>query len=237
MPIHKLKLISTQEVATDTIVFSFEKPKGFNFIPGQYGGFTHVNPIDKDPSGLTRRFSLLSTPDDDTILIVTRMQNSVYKNNLKALVPGNEMKFAGPTGNFVLHDDINIPAVMIAGGIGISPFYSMIRHALAHQSSRKITLLYGNQSLQDAAFVKELESLQKQNRNFSCIITLTNPDSGWKGETGFISYDMIKRHVPELTQSIFYVCGSPAMVNALREILDDLEIPAGHIRVEDFPGY
>lgn len=237
MPIYTLKLLNRQDVANQTVVFTFEKPQGFNFIPGQYGGFTLIDPPIKDPTGLTRRFSLLSTPDEDVIQIAVRIQQSVYKQTLNTLPIGASIKFAGPTGNFILHEDKTIPAVMIAGGIGVTPFYSMILNATRHHSTQSIKLFYGNQSPQDTAFLPELETCQIQNPHFKLIAAMDKPNEYWQGEQGYITYTMIKKYVEDLSQPIFYVCGSPAMVTAIQEMLAEAGIDEEKIRVEDFPGY
>lgn len=237
MPIHVLKLLSKKEVATSTYIFEFKKPDNFQFKAGQYGGFTLVNPSETDAAGNTRRFSLLSIADDDTISIITRVQQSAFKRVLKNLPEESEIKFAGPTGAFVLHDDESIPAVLIAGGIGIAPFYSMIRWCQLHKPNRKIILFYGNQSLADAALINELADIEKANPNIKIINTLVNPPENWTGETGFITHTMIKKHVENIHEPYFYVCGSPAMVSVLHETLQEMEIPEDKIRVEDFPGY
>ena len=237
MPIHQLKLIRRREVASNTIEFIFNKPDNLNFIPGQYAGFTLIQPKETDAGGITRRFSLSSIPDDDFIAITLRIQNSAYKRTLNNFAVGDEIKFAGPTGNFLLHEDINTPAVLIAGGIGITPFYSMIRHATKHQSSRKIILFYGNQGTEETAYLDELLQLQNENPNFVFIPTMAMPNPAWQGETGFISDNMIKKYVKDLHSPIYYVCGSPVMVTALQETLAEMGINEDNIEVEDFPGY
>lgn len=237
MPIHKLKLIGRREIARGTIEFLFEKPAGLTFIPGQYAGFTLINPSETDAAGITRRFSMLSTSDDDHIAIATRIQTSAYKRVLNTLAIGDEIKFAGPTGAFILHEDINTPAVFIAGGIGITPFYSMMQYVSKHQPSRKIILFYGNQTPGDSIYLEEIQALQKQNPQINFIPTMANPDASWQGETGFISHTMIKKYIPDLNLPVYYVCGSPAMVTALQETLAEMGIDEEKIKVEDFPGY
>lgn len=237
MPIHKLKLISKRPVANNTIELRFTKPEGFTFVPGQYGGFTLIEPAETDAGGNTRRFSLLSIPNDDHLAIVTRIQNSAFKRMLNNLKPESEIKFAGPSGNFTLHDDANTPAVLIAGGIGIAPFYSMIRHAALTNPTRSITLFYGNQTSSDSAYLQELMELAKQAPGFKLIATLANPAADWQGEKGFITHTMIKQYVPDISQPIYYVCGSPAMVTTLQETLLEMDIANDRIKVEDFPGY
>ncbi len=237
MPIHKLKLISKRPIATNTVIFHFEKPAGFNFTPGQYGGFTLINPAQIDPTGITRRFSLLSTPDDEHIAIATRIQSSAYKQVLNDLAIGAEIKFAGPTGTFVLDADPALPTVMIAGGIGITPFYSMIRHAVAHQPQRELYLFYGNRNPEDAAFIAELQQLAKTAPNFKLICTMENATANWDGEVGYITHTLIKKYITDLNDPNYFVCGSPAMVTALQELLAEMGVDEAKIKVEDFPGY
>lgn len=237
MPIYKLKLTDRREIARGTLVFDFEKPAGFTFKPGQYGGFTLINPSETDVNGITRRFSLLSSPDDAQIAIATRIQTSAYKQELNRLPIGSEIKFAGPTGTFTLHEDTSTPAVFIAGGIGITPFYSMIKHAAQHHSSQKMTLFYGNQTPADAAFLHDLLTLQRDHAPFTCVATMAYPDASWQGETGFITHTLIKKYVTDLFAPVYYVCGSPAMVTSLQETLVEMGIDENKIHVEDFPGY
>lgn len=237
MPIHKLKLLNQCQVARNTIEFVFEKPAGMIYIPGQYAGFTLINPVETDAGGITRRFSLLSTPDDDYIAITMRIQSSAFKRVLSALPIGSEIKLAGPSGNFTLHEDTSVPAVFIAGGIGITPFYSMIKHATRHQSQQQIFLFYGNQSQQDAAYLEELVIVQKQNPHFTLVPVMANPDDKWHGERGFITHTIIKKHIQDINIPIYYICGSPAMVTVLQETLVEMGVSEDRIKIEDFPGY
>lgn len=235
MPIFQLKLRERRSIANQTIQLIFEKPAGFQYKAGQYGGFTLMNPAETDAGGITRRFSLLSSPDDDYLAIATRIQQSAYKRVLNQLPIGNEIKFAGPTGSFLLHEDNDVPAVMIAGGIGIAPFYSMIHHHAHHQSSQSIYLFYGNQKQSDAAFLAELE--QMQTPHFKFIATMAAPEAGWQGEIGFVDDKMIKKYISDIHAPIYYVCGSPAMVTAIQELLAEMGIDEDRIKTEDFPGY
>ncbi len=239
MPIHLLKLINKRKIAQDVFAFTFEKPKNFTFKPGQYGGFTLMQPIDTNAGGSTRRFSLSSSPNDPCLEITIRIQaqQSAYKRVLSQLEIGSEIKFAGPTGLFTLHEEITTPAVMIAGGIGITPFYSMIKTLTAAQIPQPLHLFYGNQSLQDTAFLEDLMTWQQQNPHFHFIPTLANPDQDWQGEKGFITDHMIKKYISNLDAPIYYICGSPAMVTVLQETLAEMGIDEDRIKVEDFPGY
>lgn len=237
MPIYTLPLKARKTVAHQTIELCFEKPEGFSYVAGQYGGFTLMNPDVTDEKGNTRRFSLLSAPHETQLRIVTRLQTSAYKKNLETMALNAAIKFAGPTGNFVLHDDVKQAAVFLAGGIGIAPFYSMIQTALRETPARKLTLFYGNQRLADAAYVEELTALTKQYANFKMIVVLANPEADWTGETGFITDELLVKYAPDYEASIIYACGSPGMVSAMQVMLAELEMNPEQLRFEDFPGY
>ncbi len=237
MAIHHLKLIDRYAVANNTVALVFEKPPGFHFTSGQYGGFTLINPSETDAGGPTRRFSLLSAPDEPHIMIATRVQPSAYKRILLNLPLGSAVKFAGPTGNFTLHESTAIPAVFIAGGIGIVPFYSMLKHAKRQASSLPCYLFYGNQSRDDAAFLAELTTLAATYPALHFIPTLAKPDANWQGETGWMNADLIQQYLPDIMTPFYYICGSPVMVTTLQETLAEMGIDEDRIRVEDFPGY
>lgn len=235
MAIYQLLLIEQKQVANQTIEFIFDKPDNFKFTPGQYGGFTLIDQKTNTP--ITRRFSLLSSPEENVIRITTRVQESNFKNALLALKPKDTIKFAGPTGTFVLHHDVTVPAVLIAGGIGITPFYSMIQHLQQTQITRPIVLFYGNNTIADAAYFQELTALAQQQPSFTFIPILQNPSPDWQGEKGFITASLIDNYFDCSKPAVFYVCGSPAMVQAMQRVLVELEIHVDNVKVEDFPGY
>ena len=237
MPIYKIKLLHRKEVAEKTVVFTFEKPAEFIFTPGQYAGFTLIHPPETDAGGNTRRFSLLSIPQDAHIRIVTRIQSSAFKRVLNTLPIGSELKLVGPSGHFTLHENSHIPAVFIAGGIGIAPFYSMIRHATYQHSTQELSLFYGNAQETHAAFLEEFSQLEKQNPKFKCILTMEHAHAHWKGHVGFITDALITKYLSSLTTPIYYICGSPAMVAALQTTLLKMGIDPHQMHAEDFPGY
>lgn len=237
MPIFTLTLLEKKTVAQNTLELTFEKPAGFNYLAGQYGGFTLINPTSTDEKGNTRRFSLASAPHEPHLTVVTRVQTSAYKQNLQQMEPNATIKFAGPTGTFTLHSDETIPTVFLAGGIGIAPFYSMIKDTLQQHPARDLTLFYGNQTLADTAYLQELKALTTKHPGFKLMLVLANPEADYVGETGFINAGLVAQYAPAYQDSIIYACGSPAMVNAMKNMLHELNIKEEHIKVEDFPGY
>lgn len=237
MPIHILTLLEKKILAPQILLFRFTKPETLIFEAGQYGGFTLMHAPKADAQGQTRRFSFLSTPSEPHLDIVTRIQNSFYKQELSKLEVGATLKFAGPSGQFTLPKASTMPIVMIAGGIGIAPFYSMIRYHFSHQTSQPIYLFYGNQSPESAIFLSELTELAKVKKHFHLIPTFDQAEANWKGERGFITDVMIAKYVLDLTSPLYYLCGSPQMVASVQQELLSLDIAPTQIKTEDFPGY
>ena len=238
MPSYQVKLAGREELAEGTIAFRFEKPAGFNFKPGQAVVLELLDPPPED--GQKRRtFSLVSAPFESTLAIATRMRDTAFKRALGALPDGASLKLTGPIGQLTLTEAAR-PAVFIAGGIGITPFMSMLRQAARDHAPHSLLLLYSNRRPEDAAFLGELQELERQNGNFRLVATMTEMSKSarkWGGQTGFVDADLIKRAAGRLTAPIYYVVGPPAMVAAMQETLRGTGVADDDIRSEEFYGY
>ena len=227
-----------ETIAEGTMAFRFEKPPGFSFKAGQAVEFELIDPPAGD--GQSRRtFSLVSAPFESTLEVATRMRDSAFKRALKALPDGAGIKLEGPFGDLTL-DDAARPAVLIAGGIGITPFMSMLRQAARDRSPHRLFLVYSNRRPEDSAFLAELQGLERQNKNFRLLATMTDMSKSarkWDGETGLVDADLVKRFVGDLAAPIYYIVGPPAMVGAMQETLRRAGIAEGTIRTEEFYGY
>lgn len=126
MPIYKTKLKSKQEIAAATMAFHFEKPEGFAYKAGQFADYTLVNPSETDAEGNTRGFTLASAPYEDDIMLATRMRDTAFKRVLKTMKIGTEITLDAPYGSFTLHNNTQIPAVFLTGGIGVTPARSIV---------------------------------------------------------------------------------------------------------------
>jgi ferredoxin-NADP reductase len=125
----KSKLIRREEVAEGTMAFHFEKPSGFTFKAGQSADVTLVDPPDTDAEGNTRTFSIARPPFENELVFTTRMRDTAFKRSLKKVSLDTEVKLGSPAGSFTLNKNPTKPAVFLAGGIGITPFLSIVRHA------------------------------------------------------------------------------------------------------------
>lgn len=146
----------------------------------------------------------------------------------------------GPMGSFTLHNNPSKPAVFLAGGIGITPFSSIIRHADKASLPHRLFLFYSNRRPEDAAFMDTLRELEKQNRNYKFIPSMSEMNKSaqpWDGETGFINQEMLSRHLSAMQGPIYYIAGPPAMVAAMRQMLNGAGVDEDDIRTEEFAGY
>jgi ferredoxin-NADP reductase len=233
-------LLGRTDVADGTMAFQFEKPKHFVFKAGQYIDLTLSGSQPGLPNGLTHTFSIASSPCDKELVVTTRMRDTVFKQAISILPIGSQVRIEGPMGSFSLHKNTARPAVFLAGGIGIAPFLSMISYATAEKLRHPIVLFYANRYVEDAAFIDDLWKLEDANPRFIFVPTFTRTDKnyrGWKGETGYISTQMLLTHVGVLRGPIYYIAGPPTMVAAARRMLSEANVDEDDIRTEEFAGY
>jgi len=240
MPTYTVKLLKREEIAAGTMSFYFEKPEGFQFKPGQYLDCTLADPPQTDAEGNIRSFSLASAPVEPHLMLCTRMRDTAFKRVCEKMPIGSPLNVEGPMGSFTLHNNAARTAIFIAGGIGITPFRSMIVNATRTKLANRIVLFYANRRPEDAAFFDELQKLESENKNFKLIGVMTamhESKSAWNGETGHIGKAMLSRHIPDLQGPIYYVAGPPAMVSGMKTTLTDAGVNEDDIRAEDFSGY
>lgn len=173
MTSYKVRLQAREDVAEGTMAFHFEKPSGFSFKPGQAIDVILIAPPTTDTQSARHTFSIVSAPFHDELVVATRMRDSAFKRALKSLPIGSPAKLEGPFGSLTLHSDRVWPAIFIAGGIGVTPFMSILRQAAKDQLSQRLLLLYSNRRPEDAAFLSELQELERQNTNFRLVATMT----------------------------------------------------------------
>ena len=240
MVCYQSRLLSRVEVAQNTMAFHFAKPTGFDFKPGQSVDLTLINPPETDSEGNTQTFSVASATFENQLIFATRMRDTAFKRSLKKVALGTVVKMDSAMGSFTLHKNSAKPAVFLAGGIGITPFFSVARQADHDRVPHKLYLFYSNRRPEDAAFLESLQVLERTNPNFCLIATMTEmPQSMkmWSGETGWIDKEMLSRHLSELHGPIFYIAGPPAMVTGMRKMLVAAGIDEDDIRTEEFAGY
>jgi ferredoxin-NADP reductase/nitrite reductase/ring-hydroxylating ferredoxin subunit len=238
---------------TDVMSFKFNnqnegKPL-LEYIAGQFAFFDIE--VYNDPKGPIRHFTISSSPTENFIMFSTRIRDSPYKTRLSALEEGAKVKVRGPEGQFVLHQDYSKTVVFLSGGIGVTPFRSMIKYATDKLLPLRIIMFDSNRNRSNILFKKEFDECMNLNKNLKIVYTISEEDQheqqssssardDWKGEYGRINKAMILKYVDTnlLNNSIFYICGPPSMLNAMQTLLqEELEIPKDKIKVEEFTGY
>jgi ferredoxin-NADP reductase len=233
------KLLGSEEVARSTIAFHFEKPDRFTFTPGESIDLFLPEDFPGVSDDRQRTFSLGNAPHEDRLTIATRMRKSAYKQPLKDAAPGAAVRIVGPKGSMSLHDDPDRAVVMIAGGIGITPFMSMLRSEAEANRPRPMALLYSNSRPENAAYLDELRELEQHLDGFRLVTTMTEmkDSDSWNGETRRIDADMVKEASRDLPRPHYYIAGTPDMAEDMRQMLDDMGIDDDDIHSEDFTGY
>ena len=234
------KLLNRVEVAEGTMAFQFEKPPGFAFKPGQSADLTLLNPPETDSEGNVRTFSIASAPFEDHLMFATRMRDTAFKRSLKKMPLGTVVNMDSAMGSFTLHKNSAKPAVFLAGGIGITPFSSIVRQADHDRAPHKLYLFYSNRRSEETCFIEVLQNLEKTNPKFSFIATMTEmPGSKktWNGEIGRINRDMLSKYLNDLQGPIYYIAGPPAMVGGMRKMLVESGVDEDDIRTDEFAGY
>jgi ferredoxin-NADP reductase len=229
-----------KEVAEGTMAFRFDTSgSDFAFEAGQNADFELIDPPRTDGEGNIRTFSFASSPHHrDFFVIATRMRPSAFKENLRSLPLGTKIKVNGPNGNMVLHEDANRPAVLLAAGIGITPFRSMLEWATERKLPHQFILFYSNRTPALTAFLDDLEAWSKRNPNIRLTPTITDStDAAWRYEKGRVDEAMLARYVPDLKRPVYYLAGPPGMVEALKGLLLNRGVSRDNVRFEIFSGY
>lgn len=241
MSTYAAPLTARHQIAEGTMAFHFQKPAGFEFRPGQ--AIDLILPghdANANSQHARHAFSIVSAPHEDELVVATRMRDSVFKRALGQLSIGAVAQIDGPFGSLTLHKNPARAGVLVAGGIGITPFMSMLRHAAKHQVPQDLALLYSNRRPEDTAFLAELKQLERQNPRFRLHATMTDMGrsaQAWAGETRLIDHTLVRRAIEGLGAPIFYVSGPPAMVDAMRKTLIAANVDEDDLRSEEFHGY
>jgi ferredoxin-NADP reductase len=226
-----------KEIAAGTLLVDFELKNRISFQAGQYFFITLIDPPYTDAKGSVRHFTIVNSPNQPEIItMATRISETAFKKSLKELPIGTEVEIGEIKGNFVLPEDSKKPFVFIAGGIGITPFISMLRYINEEKLNYKITLLYSNRNQESTAFFDELKDLAKKNKKLKVIFTMTD-DPVWTGEKRRIDQDLIKNQVANYQSSVYLIAGPPAMVEATKQQLSTIGITDNNVMIENFFGY
>jgi len=217
--------------------FRLNRPEDFSFKPGQWMS-VH---LDRNGKEEKKPLSFSSSPTEiGHIEFTKRLTGSDFSQKLDLLKKGDKIKVKMPYGSFTFEGELKKIA-LLSGGIGITPFRSISKNATDKHLDTDIVLLYGNSSPEGIIFRDELDGMMSLNPLFKVINTMTSPEAaamGWTGCSGRIDGAMIKKVIPDYTERVFFLCGSPGMVECLSTMLKtELNLPDNNIRKENFIGY
>jgi ferredoxin-NADP reductase len=194
-----------------------------------------LNHSKPDKRGIKRWFTLSSSPTDKFLTITTKFTpktGSTFKKALAKLKTGDEVTMNGPMGDFVLPKLIQTPLVFVAGGIGITPFHSILSWLIATDEFRPIKVIYGASNEEEIIFQ---ETFHKADQHVTLVIG--EPSSSWGGERGQLSAELILGITNPTEEALVYVSGPEPMVETLSKDLEDAGIKKRQLVLDFFPNY
>jgi len=214
----------------DTFSLYVNHSKPFKFTPGQFAfiRLDHGRIFSRHP------LTISSHPDDEALRFTIKCAGRFTKV-ASQLKKGQRIKVDGPFGNFVRKDK-NRPLLFIAGGVGITPFMSLIKdRAKDLTSKQEVVLLYGSQTRGSIIFEKELHELQKDNPWLTVTHVLSREKTApAEMKTGYINKEVMVSSMSDLKSAMVYICGPESLKNSVKQALKDLGMPSSRIKVEDF---
>lgn len=237
MIIFETEVIAVIERAPGVKSFRFKTDKRLLFKPGQFFSVGII--IDNQER--TKHFSFSNSPTEEGYIEFTKhLTGSKFSDALNHLKPGDRARIKAPYGNFTFEGEYERIA-FLSGGIGITPIRSISKFVVDKGLPVDMILLYSNNTKRDIIFKKEFDLMAKARSDFKVAYTLTSEEidkEDWEGKRGYIDADMITAEVPDYNDRVFFICGPPAMVKVLHNILKEkLNISKERIVIENFAGY
>lgn len=235
-----LKLKEKVQLGPDIYDFIFKPDSPFHYRAGQYLEWT-ADVKKADTRGNRRYFTLSSSPTEEDIAIGVKFSptSSRFKKTLLSLSKDDKIIAEQLSGDFVLPKNPNLKLAFIAGGIGITPFRSMVKYLLDNEQKRDVALFYSNKLVSDIVYRDVFEQAQKE-MGMKTIYALTDLEKvpkGWSGYKGFITEEIIKKGVPDYKERVFYLSGPHSMVTTFEKVLAKMGVPLTQIKTDYFPGY
>lgn len=235
-----LKLKEKVNIALDTYEFGFVPDKKLSFLPGQYLEWT-LSHRDPDSRGNRRYFTLASSPTEDTLKLGVKFypELSSFKNKMLFLKKDDVIVASQRAGEFVLPKDKTKKLVFIAGGIGVTPFRSMIKYCIDTNEKRDIVLLYSNKTIEDIAYKNILDEAETK-LGIKTLYAVTDKEQvldDSRMRAGFINADFVSKEISDYKERMFYISGPHSMVTMFEKTLTEMGIPRKQIKVDFFPGF
>lgn len=234
-----LHLKGKRQIAPNAYEFLFNPSRQLAFEPGQYMEWTlgHEEP---DSRGNRRYFTLASAPTEPDLRLGVRFSNpsSSFKEAMLSMDRNTEIVAAQVAGDFVLPKDPNQKCIFIAGGIGVTPFRSMIKYLLDTHQRRSVVMFYASHTVDDIVYKDVFDQAERALglRTIYTVSDRTRMPKGWVGFEGYITVGMIQTYAPWYREATFYISGPVGMVDAFQDMLHQMSIPDAHIKTDYFSG-
>jgi ferredoxin-NADP reductase len=215
--------------------FRLDVKEDIDFKAGQ---FLCISFPEESKCSAERYLSISSSPTEKGYIEITKkITQGDFSQAMDKAKPGDSVRIQYPYGNFTLRDSFNKVA-FLSGGIGITPIRSMCKYAVDKKLDIDMVLVYANRTIKDIVFTEDFDLMQKQYPKLRVAHVLCEPAPGFKCRVGLINAQVIKNEVPDYLQRKFYICGPPAMVEAMQKILtEELAFSEENIITENFRGY
>ncbi|MBN2193993.1 MAG: iron-sulfur cluster-binding domain-containing protein [Polyangiaceae bacterium] len=234
-PRMRLRLVERIAETPTACTLRFERTDGPlpPFRPGQYVSLSlRIGEV-----ATTRPYSISSAPGNAQLDLTLKLKPGGFASPylFAEVRPGWEVSASGPAGSFVFEPLCDRgELVFFAGGSGITPFMSMLRHFTRVGFPSRVLLLYGSRRADDVLFGAELEQLRAAHRALEVVSVISEPDEGHRGPTGLLGAEVIARYVSDVASKTFLVCGPEGMNRHVESALRSLGVPAHKVRRESF---
>jgi len=227
---YDVRLLRKQEVAEDTLEFTLEKPRGFEYRAGQFGDMVLPASTGLDDSHNKHGFSFVSAPFEDTLRMATLMRPSAFKQAAARVPDGTMVQLLALWGSFTLHRNADVPAVFVTSGIGITPVRAIVAQATHEGARHEITLIHANPTATQAAYHAEFEALARRNPRFHYVPVFTQSE-------GALTAATIRDHAGRIADALFYLSGPRQTIDAMRALVMEAGGDEDKVRTEEFEGY
>lgn len=234
----KLTLVRIEKMASGCYDFVFNSDRKPVFEAGQYLDWT-LDVRNSDDRGNRRPFTIASAPTDREVHLGVKFYRgpSSFKRSLLNMKPGDTIYGSQIAGNFTLPKDKTEKLAFIAGGIGVTPFRSMMQDMINRQDERSVVMLYGNNSVKEIAYSDVFDRAERELGIKTVYAVVEDATLDTNMHRGFIDAALIQREVPDYQDRTFYISGPRAMVVRFRSVLKELGITRSRIKVDYFPGF
>ncbi|MGH7195423.1 MAG: FAD-dependent oxidoreductase [Candidatus Saccharimonadales bacterium] len=232
-----LPLKQKNQLTPDITEFVFQPEQRLKYRAGQYMEITlphqHV-----DFRGTRRTFTLASSPTEDEVRFGLKFypKGSSFKKAISMVTKTTPLAIGQLAGDFTLPKNPEAKLAFIAGGIGVTPYRSLVKYLLDSDDKREMTLMYSERSASELVYRDVFDAAAKLPGK-KIVYSVDEAPQDWRGQRGRITADMIKAEIPDYRQRLFYVSGPLPMVNATKQNLRALGVPRRRVITDYFPGY